>query len=178
MRVAPIGLVFFRDMDMALYYAGLSSDVTHPHPRCAECCKIYTKLIVRSLNGASKTDLAAEFANTTIVDAKLKERLSRYASFEDWNATPESDIKSSGYVLSTLEAALWGFFTTDSFREGALKVVNLGYDADTVGAVYGGLAGAFYGFEEIPERWIRELQKAEIVDEIATGLASLGGNNI
>ncbi|KAF7169105.1 hypothetical protein CNMCM5623_001913 [Aspergillus felis] len=173
MRVAPIGLVYFRDMDRALSNAALSSNATHPYPTCVECCQIYTRLIVRAMNGASKEDLAREFASTAFVDVKLNQRLGRYSSLADWENTDGDEIKSSGYVLSTLEAALWAFFTTSTFASGAFKVVNLGDDADTVGAVYGGLAGAYYGLEEIPAEWIAGLQKKAVVEEIASGLCSL-----
>jgi ADP-ribosyl-[dinitrogen reductase] hydrolase len=175
MRVAPIGLFYFRDLDMALSNAALSSDATHPYPTCAECCVIYTRAIVSALHGATKEKLATEIANTQLRDPKLSHRLEGYKSLEEWHTRDESDIKSSGYVVSTLEASLWAFFSTSTFQEGALRVVNLGDDADTVGAVYGGIAGAFYGVEAIPEKWIEGLQKKEVVDEIASGLASLGG---
>ncbi|BCS23220.1 ADP-ribosylglycohydrolase family protein [Aspergillus puulaauensis] len=173
MRISPIGLVYFRDMDEALYNAAASSNATHPYPTCAECCVIYTKLIVRALNGASKEDLAQEVVSTEFKDTKLKQQLSRYTSLQDWQATDEDVIKSSGYVVSTLDAALWSFFTTSTFESGALRAVNLGDDADTVGAVYGGLAGAFYGLGAIPSGWVAGLQKREVVDEIASGLVSL-----
>ncbi|KAL4792263.1 ADP-ribosylation/Crystallin J1 [Aspergillus venezuelensis] len=173
MRVSPIGLVYYRDMNQALENAAASSDVTHPYPTCAECCEIYSKLLVRAMNDATKEDLAAEVAATIFRDNKIKNRLTRYKSLQDWQATPEHDIDSSGYVVSTLEAALWSFFTTSTFESGALRVVNLGWDADTVGAVYGGLAGAFYGLGEIPSRWVGALQKKEVIEEIASGLASL-----
>ncbi|KAK2759802.1 hypothetical protein FQN54_002536 [Arachnomyces sp. PD_36] len=173
MRVAPIGLVYHRDLDLALCNAALSSDATHPYPTCAECCMLYTRLIVNSLKGATKETLASEIACIDLRDPKLRDRLSRYKGIEDWVARDESGIKSSGYVVSTIEASLWAFFTTNSFRKGALKVVNLGDDADTVGAVFGGIAGAYYGFESIPEEWIEGLQKKEVVAEIADGLASL-----
>ncbi|KAL4994863.1 ADP-ribosylation/Crystallin J1 [Aspergillus recurvatus] len=174
MRVSPIGLVYFDDMEEALYQAAASSDVTHPYPTCAECCIIYTKLIVRILNGASKESLVAELAATRFKDKKLEQRLGHYASLQDWQAKAERDIESSGYVVSTLEAALWSFFSTSTFESGALRAVNLGWDADTVGAVYGGLAGAFYGLEAIPSRWVEGLQNREVIEEIADGLVTLG----
>lgn len=173
MRVAPIGLVYFRDLDLALSKAALSSDATHPYPTCAECCVIYTRAIVSAVNGSTKEALSAEIASTKLKDPKLSQRLSRYRGIEDWEARDEEDIKSSGYVISTLEASLWAFFTTKTFHDGALKVVNLGDDADTVGAVFGGIAGAYYGFEGIPEKWVEGLQRKEVVAEIASGLASL-----
>ncbi|KAL4736795.1 ADP-ribosylation/Crystallin J1 [Aspergillus similis] len=174
MRVSPIGLVYFDDLREALYQAAASSNVTHPYPTCAECCTIYTKLIVCAMNGASKEGLAAELAATRFRDRKLEQRLGRYASLQDWQAKAECDIDSSGYVISTLEAALWSFFSTSTLEGGALRAVNLGWDADTVGAVYGGLAGAFYGLEAIPSRWIEGLQKREVIEEIADDLAKLG----
>lgn len=94
-------------------------------------------------------------------------------SLERFVQTPESEIKSSGYVVHTLEAALWAFFSTSTFKEGALKVVNLGDDADTVGAVYGGLSGAWYGIEAIPSEWIEGLQAESMVDQVAEGVVKL-----
>ena len=72
-----------------------------------------------------------------------------------------------------MEAALWVFFTTSGFREGAEKAVNLGHDADTVGAVYGGLAGAFYGFEDLPEQWMRGLEGRHLLDSVVDGVVKL-----
>lgn len=173
MRVSPIGLLFFNDLDLALRNAALSSDVTHPYPRCAESCMIYTKMIVHAMNGMRKADLAKEIANTTIADTKLREKFEDYKTITDWAETSEDKIQSSGYVISTLEAALWAFFTTDTFKDGALKAVNLGDDADTVGAVYGGLAGAYYGMEAIPREWVDGLLKGSVIEEIAFGLFSV-----
>jgi ADP-ribosyl-[dinitrogen reductase] hydrolase len=76
-------------------------------------------------------------------------------------------IKGSGYVVRSLEAALWAFYHSSSFEEGALLAVNLGDDADTTGAVYGQLAGAFYGEEGIPERWRRRLARRELIESYA-----------
>ena len=93
--------------------------------------------------------------------------------FEIFVQTPESDIRSSGYVLHTLEAALWAFLSTSTFQEGALKVVNLGDDADTVGAVYGGLSGAWYGIDAIPSEWIEGLQAKSMLDGVADEVVEL-----
>ena len=76
-------------------------------------------------------------------------------------------------MIDTLEAALWAFFTTDGFREGAEKAVNLGDDADTVGAVYGGLAGAFYGVEGLPEEWMEGLEGRHLLDPVVDGVVKL-----
>ena len=81
----------------------------------------------------------------------------------------ESDIKSSGYVVHTLEAAIWCFMNTDSYKECVLKAVNLGDDTDTVAAVAGGLAGLYYGINEtdgIPKDWIYKLRDKNTFDKI------------
>ena len=78
----------------------------------------------------------------------------------------EENIKSSGYVVDTLEAAIWCFLNTDNYKDCVLKAVNLGEDTDTVGAVAGGLAGLYYGIEAIPEEWIEVLPKKEWITEL------------
>jgi ADP-ribosyl-[dinitrogen reductase] hydrolase len=80
------------------------------------------------------------------------------------------EIKGIGYVVKCLEAALWAFYSSDSFREGCLLAVNLGDDADTAGAVYGQLAGAYYGEDEIPEGWRRKLAHVELIKSFANAL--------
>jgi glyoxylase-like metal-dependent hydrolase (beta-lactamase superfamily II) len=78
-------------------------------------------------------------------------------------------IRGSGYVVHTLEAALWAFHTTDNFRDGALAVVNLGEDADTTGAVFGQIAGAFYGESGIPAEWRAKLARRDVIESFADG---------
>jgi ADP-ribosylglycohydrolase len=85
---------------------------------------------------------------------------------EDFAALPENEIKSSGYVVDTLEAALWCLLTTDGYEECVLRAVNLGGDTDTVAAVAGGLAGALYGYEAIPEKWRKTLIKREYIEKM------------
>jgi len=80
------------------------------------------------------------------------------------------EIRGSGYVVECLEAALWAFARSTSFEHGALLAVNLGDDADTTGAVYGQLAGAYYGVEGIPERWRRRLAGLHTLEGFARGL--------
>ena len=79
-------------------------------------------------------------------------------------------IVGSGFVVRSLEAALWAFYRSDSFREGALRAVNLGDDADTTGAIYGQLAGAYYGVNAIPQDWIDRVALREYINEMAIEL--------
>jgi ADP-ribosylglycohydrolase len=83
-------------------------------------------------------------------------------------APPE--IRGSGYVVESLEAALWAFHRTDDFRDGLLRAVNLGHDADTTGAIYGQLAGAFYGVEAIPAEWRAKLALRDEIEGLADAL--------
>jgi len=80
-------------------------------------------------------------------------------------------------VVDSLEAALWAFHRSDSFEAGALAAVNLGDDADTTGAVYGQLAGAFYGVGRIPEHWLDKLAMRPLMEEYAARLASAGSGS-
>jgi ADP-ribosylglycohydrolase len=75
----------------------------------------------------------------------------------DISTYPEEEIKSGGYVLHSLEASLWCFLNSETYSEAVLKAVNLGEDTDTTGAITGGIAGIYYGFENIPEEWVSEL---------------------
>ena len=76
-------------------------------------------------------------------------------------------------MVKSLEAALWAFYTTDSFRDGCLAAVNLGDDADTTAAVYGQIAGAFYGVDGIPESWREKLALRETIESFAERLYTL-----
>ena len=83
------------------------------------------------------------------------------------------EVDNSGWAVSTLEAALWAFETTGSFEDGLIAAVNLGGDADTIGAVYGQLGGGYYGFTAIPERWLDAVKEREKIDCLIDALVSL-----
>jgi len=89
----------------------------------------------------------------------------------------DRDIRGTGYVIESLEAALWAFETTSSFEEGALKAVNLGDDADTTGAIFGQIAGAFYGENGIPKRWFKKLAWREKLTQMADQLLKIATSN-
>ncbi|KAL8762623.1 MAG: hypothetical protein Q9184_001424 [Pyrenodesmia sp. 2 TL-2023] len=173
MRVSPIGLMFHKDEAKAVEYAALSSQVTHPYPTNAEACMAYTKMVAATFKNCSKAGLASIIADWAFEDPDLKSRFEKYSDLRSWKEVESDRISSSGYVVHSLEASLWALFTTDSFEEGALKVVNLGDDADTVGAIYGGIAGAFYGVEAIPEKWLTLLEAKDVVDAVVEGVVAL-----
>lgn len=176
MRVAPIALIYHSNPSLALRNAALSSILTHPYPTNTEACQIYTHILTLILSSSppkSKNDLAQALTTYPFTAPKLRLQFAKYTDLASFAAVDSDNIQSSGFVVHTLDAALWAFFTTDDFRQGALKAVNLGYDADTVGAVYGGLAGAFYGVENIPTEWKEGLLMRELVDGVIEGVVQL-----
>ena len=184
MRCSPIPLIYHQYPALAQRLAALASAPTHPHSRCQEACQVYTHIICLVLTkpGITKAELFATIQEFPFTSTILRTTFNNYkkdrdgpstTDFERFIRTPESEIQSSGYVVHTLEAALWAFFSTSNFQEGALKVVNLGDDADTVGAVYGGLSGAWYGIDDIPMEWIEGLQAKSMLDEVIEGVVNL-----
>lgn len=184
MRLAPVPM-FFKDdhceaawMDMAV----MSSMLTHGSLNCMGSCAYLSRLICGALNGMSKEEILNPdfFMKNEFVQGVLN-------NTHKQDFTPEvidiamgayktktiDEIKSTGYVIHTLEAAVWCFHTTDSFEEGCIKAVNLGEDTDTVGAVYGQLAGAYYGITPsngIPARWLDKIVLHDIIIDVADKL--------
>lgn len=136
MRNAPIVLKFLEEPEYAQEMAALQSRLTHAHTECIAGCKNLTDICIKAINGAPKEEL---------FDCNKLRALDR------------SVISSSGYVLHTLMAAKWAVAKTDNFHDALLLAVNLGDDADTVGAVTGQIAGALYGYGSIPHDWLNVL---------------------
>jgi ADP-ribosylglycohydrolase len=172
MRLAPVPLRYAHDPVEAVRLAGDGSRTTHAAREAVDACRYFAALLVGALNGASKEDLLSpRFAPAGVrwADAPLSPRIDAIAGGSFRSKAPY-DLMTTGYVVHTLEAALWGFFTTGSFRDGALAVVNLGGDADTTGAVYGQLAGAYYGAAGIPAAWRERLARRDEIEAMALRL--------
>lgn len=171
MRVLPCALVA-RTEDEAAELAKRSSEVTHPHEMCLDACVVYCLLVFWALRGRTKEELARYLAEIVRGDrlgggelGKVRIQLEPYKSLEIWKQKKREEISSSGFVVHSLEASLWAFFCTNSFEEGAIEVVNLGDDADTVGAIYGGIAGATYGrIDCLPVRWVTRMESFHMVE--------------
>ncbi|KAE8387690.1 ADP-ribosylation/Crystallin J1 [Aspergillus alliaceus] len=173
MRIAPVGLVLWRDVVEARRVARVQGAVTHPSLACVEACEVYTVVVCGVLRGEGKEALCALVSGFPFTHGDLVERLATYKCLADWGRRNAEDVRSSGWVVDTLEVALWGFFKYDCWAEGALAVANLGGDADTAAAVYGGLAGAFYGVDAIPAEWVEGMQNRTLIGEVAGQLAEL-----
>lgn len=168
MRTVAVGIFACGNPDIAWEYGQACSATTHAHPLCMEACGVFSALVARAIAGDTKAQLLETLASYAphVLDARLLRVLDG-----GFLTKARDQIQSSGFVLDTLEAALWAFFTTGSFAEGALLAVNLGRDSDTVGAVYGSLAGAFYGFTALPEEWISELKGRRYLDGVWADVA-------
>ena len=167
MRLAPIPMFFANNMDAAVDFGAQSSATTHAASEATGACRYMAALIVRALLGAPKE----EILSLRLPD-ELPGGIGRVANGSFKTAHPP-EIKGSGYVVESLEAALWAFNNSDNFADGARLAVNLGDDADTTGAVYGQIAGAFYGMSGIPERWIDILAEKDLIISFATQLYEL-----
>jgi len=175
MRLAPVPMLFREQPDAPAKLSGHSSRTTHGASECVDACRYFGALLVGALGGASRSTLLADHFEPVpgIWNADpLCPRIAEIASGSFKRRHPP-DIKGTGYVVDCLEAALWAFYRSDSFRMGALMAVNLGDDADTTGAVYGQLAGAYYGMSAIPARWLKKLALRRLIEDYATRLLAL-----
>ena len=177
MRLAPVPLAFAADAAEAVRLAGDSSRTTHGAPECVDACRYFGGLLVGAVQGRPKEELLApNFAPIAgRWDAAPLARKVAAIAAGSFRTKTDAEIRGSGYVIHTLEAALWAFAATDDFRAGALKVVNLGEDADSTGAVYGQIAGAYYGVNGIPAEWRTKLAMRAEIERLADGLRAMAG---
>ena len=172
MRIHPFALYAFvkgGTLGKSLDIIREGSIMTHAHPRTIYACGIYAMVFWEILKGADKAKVLSEIENAAVLfDGIYPEESDHFEwAFHKKLASQSADeISSSGYVVHTLEAALWCLLTTDSYKECVLKAVNLGEDTDTVAAVAGGLAGAMYGYDAIPEEWRNTLIRREYIEEM------------
>jgi ADP-ribosyl-[dinitrogen reductase] hydrolase len=174
MRLVPVVLAFRRSSGWAIHQAGQSSRTTHAAPTTVDGCRYFAWLLFGALEGRSKEELLSSFFYPS-PDPEywrrqpLSPEIAEIANGSFKQKEPPAII-GSGFVVRSLEAALRAFHRSDSFREGALRAVNLGDDADTTGAIYGQLAGAFYGSSAIPQDWIERLAMGEFIRDRADAL--------
>jgi ADP-ribosyl-[dinitrogen reductase] hydrolase len=152
---------------------GEVSAITHGHIRSQIACFFLVEMGIQLLKGLNKAEAYArtqhtvrDFVNSIECSADEKELFVR-VFYDDIAHVDRREIYSSGYVIHTLEASLWAFLTTESFQDAVLKAVNLGDDADTTGAVVGGLAGVYYGESSIPKPWVKALARSREILALA-----------
>ena len=174
MRLAPVPLYFAGDPRNAIEKSGESSRTTHGASTAIDACRYFAALIVGAINGEDKETLLSDHYTPVPgywQEHPLVREIAEIAAGSFKQKNPP-DIRGTAYVVSSLEAALWAFHHSESFEQGCLMAVNLGDDADTTGAIYGQLAGAFYGVEGIPSLWRDRIVKEDIILEKAGRLIS------
>lgn len=178
MRTLPLAFYLKDQENIEIVYQTVKevSSITHGHFRSVFACFIYVIFAIEIMKGKDKKaayqhtqKTALEFAEIQgfnlkeiqLFDRVLKNDISKY---------DEDTISSGGYVLHSLEASLWCFLHSESYAEAVLKAVNLGEDTDTTGAITGGIAGMYYGLENIPEEWVEVLVRKEDIGKLCEKL--------
>lgn len=172
MRLIPVPLFYANDPKQAIEMSVESSCTTHGAKEVLDACRYFAGLLVGAVQGVKKEVLLRSMYSPiegALDESTLSPKIREVArgSFKKFNPPT---IQGTGYVVKSLEAALWAFFHSDNFEEGLLLAVNLGDDADTTGAVYGQLAGAYYGIESIPKKWVSQIRKLELIVDLAEKL--------
>lgn len=152
------------------------SALTHAHRRSQMACGIYYFMVKHILDDreskslseciAGGVDEGIKFYGKDLKNLTETAYFGRLFNMDQLRETARNAISSSGYVISTLEAAVWSLVTTDSFESALLKAVNLADDSDTVGAVAGGLAGLYYGYDAIPKDWLAVIKRRDWIEDL------------
>jgi ADP-ribosyl-[dinitrogen reductase] hydrolase len=161
MRILPVCLAMeWQTQSTSEWTVGHVSALTHSHPRSIAACQIYNHIIraLLNLDLPQSKDIAWSIIDA-LEDCSPKHMPKEMEIFEGilpmlTKHTTTDHLKSGGYVVDTLTASLWCAWHAESFEEAVLRAVNLGEDTDTTGCVTGGLVGAYYGYDAIPEKWI------------------------
>ena len=150
MRLAPVALRFWHDRPRLIATAADQSRTTHGAEEAVDACRAFAELLAEAIAGSPRADLLARrpFEGAPTVARVMA---------GSWRGRPRNRIRSSGYVVHTLEAAIWSVARTGDFRNAVLLAANLADDADTVAAVTGQLAGALYGLSDIPDDWLERV---------------------
>lgn len=168
MRLAPVPMYCHPNREAALELSAESSRTTHGAHECLDACRLLGAILFSALSGDSKDDVLAAASEIALVSDRL-----RQVATGTYRAKPMTAIRGTGYVVESLEAALWCFDQADSYSEAVLCAANLGDDADTTAAVCGQVAGAFYGERGIPEHWLEKLVMRSEITNLADALHEL-----
>lgn len=173
MRIGPVALFYSNDIENALYYAWESVKATHNTDVCVSSAKYLIWLILGALGWESKENLLQN-NYSPIKDYRdvnnLNHNLRDVMSWSYKNKSSDKLWQKYWYVVDSLEVALWWFYHSATFEDGLLSIINLWWDADTNGCIYGFLAGAYYGYTAIPTRRSEHIAKKELIRDITMKL--------
>lgn len=168
MRLAPVSVLHWRTPEQAAAIAREQSRTTHAAPQAVAACGGYAKLLALAIAGASAETVLALDAVGTTGEPTIDEIFAG-----SWRSKSRQEIRSSGYVAHSLEAALWCVGRSGTFEEAILLAANLGDDADTTAAITGQLAGALWGVSKIPAEWRSRVAWGQRLESVATSLLAL-----
>ena len=166
MRLAPVPIRYANHPELAIRYSEEQAKTTHQAPECLAASRLFGEILVRALQGQSKEQILAP----PLLSGKLPSKLELIGR-GSYLKKDRQAIRGTGYVVDSLEATLWCFTHTNSFRECVLMAANLGDDADTTAAQAGQIAGAFYGEGAIPAEWVAKLTMMTEIRDMADALA-------
>jgi len=163
MRLAPVAIRHWNSPEKRRQLARLQSQTTHGAEEAVAACEFFADLLAEAIEGVARHAVLAPR------DGEWPAKV-RAVSLGGWRGKPRAEVRSGGYVLDSLEAALWCVGSTSTFRDAVLKAANLTEDADTTAAITGQLAGALYGASAIPATWRRLLAWDDVIEEKAKRL--------
>ena len=177
MRISPL-IFYIQKMSIADRFEITKkvSSITHGHIRSIISCFYYLEFMSGIIHGENLFDIynnlkkvLPDFLKNLSIDQIEISFFDRLLE-ENIYDLPEDQIKSGGYVVETLEASIWCLLTTNNYKDAVLKAVNLGRDTDTTGCVTGGIAGLYYGYNNIPEEWVNKIIRKEDILNLAERL--------
>ena len=177
MRISPL-ILLLKDLDINSRFELVKevSSITHAHIRSVLSCFYFCELMLEIYKGVDRFDAYNNvsetfysFMNEKNISQIEKSNFDRLINDNIWEY-PENEIKSTGYVIHTLEASLWSFYNNNNFIDSVLTAVNLGDDTDTTGTVCGSISGLFFGFDSIPTEWINKVIKGNELLELSDKL--------
>lgn len=180
MRMFPIALYcHYNNLkdDEVLNVVKKVSSITHAHEVSVLGCFIYVLYVMFLLNGKDKYasyNMIKCYDYSLYFDSDIVEYYNRLLKTNIAKLRVE-DLKSEGYIVYTLETALWVILNSRSFAESIVGAINLGGDTDTIGSIVGGIAGMMYGLEDVPEKWTMALKGKDILEEIIKSFEELLG---
>lgn len=191
MRILPMAFVLYGKYgkDITKHKRAMEdihkiSGLTHRHPLAQSACGIYVNIACHILAGERLADAICDGTQEALDWYCRHRRFADVVSFWQRIQAPgffalesEETIRSGGYVVESLETAIWCLMNTKSYQECVLRCVNMGYDADSTAAIAGGLAGLYYGYDDIPKEWVEQLARKDIIDDCIAGLEQYCNEN-
>jgi len=179
MRILPL-VISTMHLPLVKLYEDVKkvSSLTHAHIRSINCCFYYivfARQLIYGHPGRKAYQLANHLFSHTLQSQNVSQSEMRHLSRILGGAIftlEQHEIRGSGYVVHSLEASLWCLLTSNSYEEAVLKAINLGEDTDTTGAITGGIAALYFGFESIPTRWINVLARKKDIEVLSNNLCS------